>query len=124
MPDIPIFTPSNWYWFVGGDETRVFSSKVGDYVAPDDPTYVAWRAAGNLPTRILNVAELGEVLAQHRVRPANAGVLDAFKDSHAGKIVIEVPAKLLLWMVNEIRQLKGQQALGAAAFRAFVKGQM
>jgi len=54
-----MITPNmfNWYWIVGGtgshsdpetgvpipgDETRRFSSKVGDYVPADDETYLQW----------------------------------------------------------------------------------
>ena len=126
LAGLPTFDPSNWYWFVGGDENRVFSSAAGDYVPLTDPAYLAWRAAHplHIAPKISSEAEMGTLLADVRVRPANAAVLDAFRDAHAGKVVIEVPAKLLLWMVNEIRKLKGQPALGAAAFRTFVKGQM
>ena len=126
LPDLPPYTPENWYWVVGSDESRVFSSVAGDYVPLSDAAYVAWRQAHplHIAPKISSEAEMGTLLADVRVRPANAAVLDAFRDAHAGKVVIEVPAKLLLWMVNEIRKLKGQPALGAAAFRTFVKGQM
>lgn len=32
MLDIPSYTPRNWYWIVGGDETRFWSSAAGGYV--------------------------------------------------------------------------------------------
>lgn len=118
------YDPKNWFWKVGGDETKVFSSSAGDYVGLTDANYLAWTALGNTARAIGTEAELGEVLAQHRVRPTNAGVLDGFKESHAQGLVVEVPAKLLLWIVNEIRVLKGQQPASAAQFKAFVKDQM
>lgn len=69
------YTPSNWYWIVAGDESRVYSSKAGDYVALSDAGYVAWIAAGGQPSRIKNADELAEVLADSSVRPAQADML-------------------------------------------------
>jgi hypothetical protein len=118
------YDPSNWYWIVNGDETRVYSSASGDYVQPDDASYVAWSGDGSLPTRIANEAELGEVLAEYQIRPTAANVLDGYKDKHSRKITIEVVAKLLFAYANEIRALKGQSPLTAQQFRQYVKGLM
>jgi hypothetical protein len=118
------YDPQNWYWIVAGDETRAFSSASGDYVPAANATYQAWLSDGTRPTRIASEQELGEVLAQHSVRPAHANVLDQYKDSQAGQISIKVAAKILFWCVNEIRTLKGQQPVTANAFRNFVKGLM
>lgn len=118
------YNPLDWYWFVGGDETSVFSSKAGNFVLPSNAAYVAWRAEGNAPTRIASKAELGEVLAPYQIRPADVDVLDGYQDAHSRKITIEVVAKLLFALTNEIRALKGQPALSAAQFRAYVKGLM
>jgi hypothetical protein len=64
MSDI-LYTPYDWRWIVGGDETRHWSSAVGAYVngMPDWPY-----------TRILNEDELTDVLAAYnlpgpKVRP-------------------------------------------------------
>lgn len=54
--------PTDWCWIVAGDETRVFSSKIASYLPADDPAYVSWGAAGDQPTRIINEAELADVL--------------------------------------------------------------
>ena len=118
------YNPYDWYWIVAGSTTQVYSSKSGDYVPVADATYQAWLVQDNLPTRILNEAELGEVLAEYRLRPNAAAVLDGFKETHARKLTIEVVAKILLWLVNEVRTLKGQQPVTAAQFKAFVKDQM
>jgi hypothetical protein len=116
------YNPSNWYWIVAGDESRVFSSATGNYVPATDPTYLAWRADGAMPTRILNETELGEVLADARVRPQRAAVLDAYKGQHAKRMTDEVQTKALLWCINEIRTLKGEAPLTTgAAIRAFLK---
>jgi hypothetical protein len=117
-----IYNPANWYWFVAGDETRVFSSAVGNYVSADDPAFLAWKADGNTPTRIVSEAELGEVLADARVRPQRAAVLDAYKGQHAKRMTDEVQTKALLWCINEILTLKGGAALTKGAdIRAFLK---
>ncbi len=118
------YNPTNWYWIVGGDETKVFSSASGNYVQPNNPAYAAWRADGTTPTRIASDAELGEVLAPYSIRPAAAAVLDGYQDVQARKLTIEVVAKVLFNLANEVRALKGQQALTANQFRNYVKGLM
>jgi len=118
------YTPTDWYWIVAGDETKVFSSAIGEYVQPDNAAYVAWLGRGGVPTRIASEDELGEVLANETVRPTNATVLDKYQDAHAKTLTIKVVAKVLFYMVNEIRTLKGQQPITANQFRNFLKGLM
>lgn len=118
------YNPRDWYWIVNGDETQVYSSATGDFVPDTDATYVEWLADGTVPTRIANEAELGEVLAEYQIRPSAANVLDGYKDKHSRKITIEVIAKVLFALANEIRALKGQQPLTASQFRQYVKGLM
>jgi hypothetical protein len=116
------YNPANWYWFVGGNEAQVFSSATGNYVPADDATFLAWKADDTMPSRILNEAELGEVLADARVRPQRAAVLDAYKGQHAKRMTDEVQTKALLWCINEILTLKGQPTLTTGpAIRAFLK---
>jgi hypothetical protein len=55
--EFPLYTPHNWFWIVGGDETRYWSSVVGAYVT-DLP-----EGAGL--TRIASEAELSDVLRAH-----------------------------------------------------------
>jgi hypothetical protein len=58
------FTPNDWYWFVGGDMARVWSSKRMQYVSSGDDQYRAWLAAapGNLATQIPSAADLSAVM--------------------------------------------------------------
>lgn len=66
------YTPHDWYWIVGGDETHWYSSAARDYVAPGSAPAQAFLALGNEPTRILNEAELWDVLVAAGVPlPAN-----------------------------------------------------
>ena len=58
------YNPSNWYWTVAGSTSQVWSSARAIYVPVTDTAYAAWLAAGNLPSRILNEAELLEVIQQ------------------------------------------------------------
>lgn len=118
------YDPKNWYWYVAGDETRAFSSASGDYVPAGDATFQAWLKDGGLPTRILNEAELGEVLAPYSLRPMNAGVLDAYKDSQAVKLTIEIAAKVLFNHENRLRALEGKAPANAAQFKTALKGLM
>jgi hypothetical protein len=120
--DMKRYNPANWYWIVGGDETKAFSSAVGNFVPADGAAFLEWKADGTLPSRIASEVELGEVLADARVRPARAAVLDAYKGQHAKRMTDEVQTKALLWCINEIRTLKGEAPLTTgAAIRAFLK---
>jgi hypothetical protein len=119
-----LYDPRNWYWFVGGDLTKVFSSASGDFVLVNNPTYTAWVNAGGVPTKIASAAELGEVLASYSLRPQAASVLDGYTDNQATNLPAPVVAKILLWCVNEIRTLKGHGTLNAAQFKAFIKSQV
>ncbi len=118
------YTPSDWYWIVAGSTAQVFSSASGTYVPVANQTYVEWLADGTLPTRIGTEAELGEVLAPYNIRPVAANVLDAYQDTQARKLTLEVVAKVLFNLVNEVRVLKGQSQINAAQFRTYLKGLM
>jgi hypothetical protein len=122
MPDD--HNPSDWYWLVAGDNTKFYSSKVGNYVLPSNTDYIAWLGRGNLPTRILSEAELGEVLAPLSIRPVHAGVLDAYKDKQATDITIKVAAKVLFNHENRIRALEGKNLVTPAQMKTAVKDLM
>jgi hypothetical protein len=65
-----IFTPNNWYWFVGGDQTQVFSSASNSFVPIDDPIFVTWSAdSHNAPNNISSMLELRDVLINIGVIP-------------------------------------------------------
>lgn len=49
------FDPRNWFWFVGDDESKVWSSAAGDYVEEYDSSRVS---------RIANEIELYDVLSK------------------------------------------------------------
>lgn len=102
------FNIRNWYWIVAGDESRLYSSATGDYVLPNNAALLAWRAAepDNIPSRILNETELGEVLAPVRLRPLAAGVLNAYLDKQAGDLVDAVQFKIIFNHENRIRAIE------------------
>jgi len=116
-----IYDPKNWYWIVAGDKTKVYSSAIGDYVLVSDATYVAWLTSGGTPSRIVSETELGEVLDPYSLRPSNANVLDKYLDKQAGRLTIEIVAKVLLSHENRIRVLEGKQAINANQFKTAVK---
>ena len=115
---------ADWYWAVNGSTTQVFSSAIGDYVAVTDPTYLAWVASGGAATVIDSEASLGETLAPYQIRPVSANVLDGYKDSQANKLTVEVIAKVLFKIVNDVRVLQGQSTITANQFKTFLKGLM
>jgi hypothetical protein len=116
------YDPFDWYWLVAG--SAVFSSKAADYVPANNAAYIEWKSDGTAPTAIATEAELGDVLAPYNIRPAPAQILDGYQDSQARKLTIEVVAKVLFNVVNEIRVLKGQAPVTAQQFRNYVKGLM
>lgn len=118
------YDPRNWYWIVAGDETRVYSSAVGNYVPVANEDYQAWLADENNPTRIASEAELGEVLAPYALRPAHAGILDGYKESQAAKLTIEIVAKVVFNHENRIRALEGKGAINANQFKNALKDLM
>lgn len=118
------FNPRDWYWIVAGSTTQVYSSKAGNYVPVADPTYQAWLAAGNTPSRIDTEANLGDVLSAYSLRPTPAAVLDGYTDSQATRLTIETVAKVLFNHENRIRTLAGQPTVTAAQFKSFLKGLM
>ena len=118
------YNPLDWYWFVGGDETKAFSSKSGDYVQVNDATFVAWKLAGNAPTRIASADELAEVLGNASVRPANADILDRYKGSQASKLTMELVAKVLFNHENRLRALEGKATITANQFASALKAML
>jgi hypothetical protein len=58
------FVYNNWYWYVGADRTKVYSSASASYVVITDTKFVAWLAADktHYPTPIPTEAALFEVL--------------------------------------------------------------
>lgn len=118
------YDPKDWYWIVGGDESRVFSSARGGFFPVGDATYQAWLRGGGFPTRIASKAELGEVLAPHFARPEDADVLDAYKDSQATKLTVETVAKVTFNHENRLRALEGKQPINGSQFKTALKDLM
>ena len=58
------YDPSNWYWEVGNDTSRVYSSARANYVSRNDPAFVEWTKNGGVPTKIKSEADLRQVFVQ------------------------------------------------------------
>lgn len=118
------YNPQNWYWVVGGDQSKVFSSASGTYVAPTDPTYLAWVTAGGVPTNIDTAANLGAVLAPFLARPTDATVLDGYTSTQAAQVLQHLMFKIAFNHENRIRALEGKGAITAQQAMAIVKALM
>ena len=57
------YTPSNWYWFVAGDKSRVWSSAANIYLPVTDATYQRWLASGGVNSSTATEQELSDTLA-------------------------------------------------------------
>ncbi len=119
-----LYDPTNWYWVVGGDQTKVFSSAVGDYVPVSDATYVSWLSDEGAPTVIDTENNLAEVLSRNSVRPTHANVLDKYKSVQASKLTIELVAKVLFNHENRIRALESKPTITAAQFANALKAML
>ena len=70
------YDPHDWYWIVAADETHVYASARGAYVASDDAAYRQFIDTGNVVTRIASESDLIGVLRNadmppyHRVKTA------------------------------------------------------
>lgn len=117
------YDPTNWYWFVGGDETKAFSSASGDYVPADDPAFLAWRVDGN-PTRIDTEDNLADVLASASVRPTRANILDKYKNTQASRLTMELVAKVLFNHENRLRALESKPSVTAGQFAGALKAML
>lgn len=118
------YDPKNWFWYVGGDRTRAYSSATGDYVQSGDATFQAWLSDGTLPTVIDTEANLGAVLAPYHPdvrRPITPAVLDGYRQSHADDTFQLKLMKFLFVLNNRVRTLEGQQPLTIAQARAYFK---
>ncbi len=97
-----IYTPANWYWIVGGDKTRVFSSAKSAYVSTDDPDHKAWMASDNRPSAIGSEADLSDVLLPHGMsltgpvrKAAVSTLLDALSASQRATITPDHMGRLV-----------------------------
>ena len=104
------YDPRNWFWIVGADTTRVYSSGAGGYVAIADTTYQSWLAAGRVPSLIVSEAELGVHLSLFGLRPTDASVLSAYQDALAGGIVTAAIFRVSFNHENRLRTI--ERALG------------
>ncbi|AOK00200.1 tail fiber assembly protein [Burkholderia vietnamiensis] len=77
------FDVRNWYWIVGDDASRVWSSQRAKFVDVSDAEYVEWLQAGGAPTRIDTIDSLGETLfTQYPAgAPQTAAVVRAKRNS-------------------------------------------
>lgn len=121
------YNPLDWYWTVGGDTNRAYSSAVGDYVPPNNTAFVAWKADGTVPSNVANEADLAGILAPYYpqvARPVAAGVLDAYQQAQADDIFQQKLIKYLFTLENRVRVLEAKPAVTVAQARAYFKGLM
>jgi hypothetical protein len=121
----PPFDISDWYWFVAGSTTQVYSSKAKDFVPATNTAYQRWLADGKTPTNIDTPFNLGVVLAERgdmNLQPIAAGVLDGFSDTVAARTTATYLNRLLFEYENRLRAIEGQPAMSATDFRQKIKG--
>lgn len=117
------YDPRDHYWIITGSNNRRWSSKARDFVLAADAGLAEWmERTGLKPTRIANIAELYDVLAQQapdrlpdipeaqdRRREYDLGTMDS------------IQWKVLYHHENRIRALEGKAAITAEQFRNGVK---
>lgn len=121
------YDANNWYWYVNRDTSKVYSSAFGNYVQPNDSTFVAWTSDGTTPTNIDTETNLGGVLADYYptvTRPIPSGILDGYQQTQADAIFQHKLIKFLFVLNNRVRVLEGNTAFTVAQARAYFKGLM
>lgn len=63
------YNPAKWYWYVGGDTARAFSTVTLSYVPSDDPSFSAWLADGSIASAVASEDDLFQVLEDAGVPP-------------------------------------------------------
>lgn len=104
--------PEDWFWIVGDDETRFWSSAAG--------AYVDTLPEGAGVTRIASEAELWAVLAEQAPDKLPAAGQDVRKErelDRADKALFQIAFR----QENRLRTLEGKAAVTAAQFRTAVK---
>ena len=86
-----MFDIADWYWFVGGDRSRAWSSARARFVNADDPDLQAFTAAGHGVQEINSVAELAQVFADS----FPAGMLDVYAAECRFRKETGIPAGML-----------------------------
>lgn len=121
------YDPKDWYWYVAGDLTKVYSSKAAAYVPANDATFVAWVASGGVATNIDTEENLGDVLAAYYPdvpRPNIAGIVSGYQQSQADDVFKHKFVKVLFVLLNRIQVLESKPQLTVAQARAYVRGLM
>ncbi|WP_038950365.1 hypothetical protein [Bradyrhizobium genomosp. III] len=122
-----LYDLTRWYWFVGADQSKAYSSEIGDYVPVTDSRYQSWAAQNNFPAAIDTETSLGQVLAKGYPdvpRPLPTTILDGYQQNQSDEVFQHKLVKLLFTMLNRIQVLEGKQALTVAQAKAYVKGLM
>lgn len=102
-----LYDPTNWYWRIAGDQTRAFSSAVGDYVPNTDATFVDWLSDGSVASTVATEADLGAALSASLARPTNAAVLDAYLTTQAHEIARGPAFKPVFYLMQQVAALNG-----------------
>lgn len=123
--DTPLFVPENWYWFIAGDTTQVYSSARSLLVPVADATYQTWLS--NPKNKTYNAAsttELSDILDYCRVDLPPQGKTS---DAHNSARVDELPRALKVWafdVENRVRVLEGKSQLTSSQFKSYIKSLM
>jgi hypothetical protein len=59
--------PFDWYWFIGGDRSRVYSSARQAYFPISDMAYLAWAKTFGNTSSIATEAEMLAILATYGI---------------------------------------------------------
>lgn len=116
------YTPEDWYWIVGGDTSRFWSSKAN--------AYVTTLPAGAGVTRIASEAELWDVLAQQYPAGLSNSVLPGIDQAKLNAALVE-PGSVVRALglvtfdaVNALRIKTGDPAYTMQQFLDALKAKM
>lgn len=115
-----IYDINDWYWTVGGDETRAYASARRDYVPADDAALVAFIADDNAAIVIDTEFNLGLALAtvSYELAPIPPGIFEGYRSANATAIVFDPTFPVLYDHENRIRAMAGDPPLTVEEFAA------
>lgn len=108
------YLASDWFWIVGDDESRYWSSAAKSYVAA--------LPEGRIASRIASERELWGVLAAQAPQslPSDPAAQDVLKESSVDAVDM-VLLRVAFNHENRIRALESKQPVTAAQFRTALK---
>ena len=114
----------DWYWFIGGNQTQVYSSARQGYFPVSDTIYQSWLSSAptHITAELTTEDDLFTLLAEKAplLAPASYRVDIEFAKTDKNILLFNV----LFDMANQIRALQGNTAITKAQFKTYLQSKL